>query len=455
MRGRLRSSHPGLLIGVGVPALLAMVIVGVAFAEITGPLSYLWRPLVVAGAAGALVGLVAFTLFGHLGTLIAASLVVLALRPTDWLALVPLVALLVLGAWLDRRGRRPGWLAPGALASSVGVILVIVAGMTGVRLARAAIHIGVPPTPTAAAPPAESNIYLVLLDAYGRPDTLRSLGIEIDPFLEELGGLGFDVYEEATSRYAWTPQTLAALFSGTNEGVPGGVGQRLGQRRLLKAIDGGALIGRAAASGYELVVIDPPLPHVTFSVGEHHAHPSINAFEATLIGRSPLAGLMGPDVLVDQLRARLDDDMRRLETLSGDDGRIVLAHFMAPHPPFLYALDGSEMPGPACWPRCDLFDTHMERMPMPRAEYVAGMAGNVAAINDRILPALEAIIERDPGAIVVLFGDHGTRMSVHDKEEWRHPFLAARTPGHPTLFGTAPDPGSTLRDILDAYAERR
>jgi hypothetical protein len=452
VRGRPGSSLSGALIAVGVPALLAMVIVGVAFAEITGPLSYLWRPLAVAGAAGAIIGLVAFIVFGHWGTMLAASVVLILLRPTDWPALLPLAALLLIGAWFHRRGRRPGWLAPRALASGVGIVLVLVAGMTGVRIARAAIHIGFPPQPTTAASAATTNIYLVLLDAYGRPDTLRSLGIEIDPFLDELGGLGFDVYEDATSRFAWTPQTLAALFSGTNDGVPGRVSERAGQRRLLRAIEHGALIERASASGYELVVIDPPVPHVTFTVGEHHSHPSINAFEATLIGRSPLATLVGSDVLVDQLRTRLDDDMRLLEALSEQDGRIVLAHFMVPHPPFLYRLDGSEMPGPECWPRCDLFDTHMELMPMDRAEYVAGLAGNLAAVNDRMLRVFEVIIERDPEAIVVLFGDHGTRMSVHDKEEWRHPFLAARTPGRPELFGTAPDPGGTLREILDAYA---
>lgn len=448
----LRSFGPAAVLrAAAVPALLAMVIVGVAFAEIAGPLSFLWRPLLIAAAVGTVVGLVAVALVGRAwGTISAAAIMVLLLRPNDWLVLLPLGMLLGVGAWLHRLGRRPGWLGPDALASGVGIVLVLLAGLTGARIVRA-IPVA-PVAPAAAAEPAAGpNIYLVLLDAYGRPDTLRSLGIEVDPFLDELRGLGFDVYQDAVSRYAWTSQTLAALFSGETDGVPGRVSTLPGQRRLLKAIDDGALIDRARVAGYDLIVIDPPLPHVTFTAGEHHGLPGITAFEATLIGRTPLATVIGADFLVEQLRERLDDGMTLLEDLSDGQGRLVFAHFMAPHPPFLYAPDGSELPGPACWPRCDLFDTHRELMPMAHDAYVHGLAGNVAAVNDRIGPVLERIIERDPDAVVVLFGDHGTRMSVRDKEEWRRPFLAARTPGRPSLFGSAPDPAQTLREILDAY----
>ena len=437
----------------GIPALLAMTIVLVAFAEIAGPPSYLWRPLFVAGATAFIVGMVAARLLGDAwGPIAGASIVFLMLRPTEWAVLaVPWGALLI-GQLLDRRARRPAWLAPRAVASGVGVVLIILFGLASVRVVRAA-HIAPNVAAASAATPASPNIYFVLLDAYGRPDTLRALGIEIDPFLGELEKLGFDVYEDATSEFAWTGQTIAALFSGTSEGVPGRPLSTLGQRRVLDAIDSGPLIARASDAGYELIVIDPPLPHVTFTAGRHLAHPSINAFEVTLIGRTPLGPLLGADLFVEQLRSRLDDDMERLEQLAAGPGRLVLAHFMFPHPPFLYGPDGSELGGPACWPRCDLFDTHMEPMPMDRASYVEGMTGNISAVNDRLVNVLGRMITTDPDAVVVLFGDHGTRMSVHDRDEWRRPFLAARTPGHPGLLGAAPDPADSLRRILDAYAD--
>lgn len=437
----------------GIPALLAMTIVLVAFAEIAGPPSYLWRPLVIGGATAFIVGLVAARLLGDAwGSLAGASVVFLLLRPTEWAILaVPWGALLV-GHLLDRRARRPAWLAPRAVASGVGVVMVLLFCLASVRVARAA-HIAPDVGAASATTPANPNIYFVLLDAYGRPDTLRELGIEIDPFLAELRELGFDVYEDAVSEFAWTAQTLAALFSGTSEGVPGRPNSILGQRRLLDAIDSGPLIARAHDIGYELIVIDPPLPHVTFTTGRHLAHPSINAFEVTLIGRTPLGAFLGADLFVEQLRSRVDDDMARLEQLATGQGHLVLAHFMLPHPPFLYGRDGSELGGPTCWPRCDLFDTHMEPMPMDRADYIEGLAGNVTGANERLVPVVRQMITTDPDAVVVLFGDHGTRMSVHDRDEWRRPFLAARTPSHPALFGPAPDLADMLRQILDAYTD--
>ena len=437
---------------VAIPALFAMTIVLVAFAEIAGPPSYLWRPLLVAGAAGAAIGLLGARLLGDAwGPIVGASIVFVLLRPEEWPILLLPWGVLLLGEALRRRARRPEWLTPRAVASGVGVVMVLLFCLAAARVIRAAHFapsVGIASRSGAPSP----NIYLVLLDAYGRPDTLRELGIDIDPFLADLRDLDFDVYEEATSHFAWTPQTLAALFSGTTEGVPGGPNRTFGQRRLLHAIDGGRLISRAYDVGYELIVIDPPLPHVTFTAGHHLAHPSVNAFEVALLGRTPLGAFMDADLIVDQLRDRLDDDMARLEQLAAGDGRIVLAHFMFPHPPFLYGRDGSELPGPECWPRCDLFDTHVEPMPMDRSTYIDGLAGNVAALNERLVPVLRRMIATDPQGVFVLFGDHGTRMSVHDREEWRRPLLVARTPDQPRLFGAAPDPADTLRQILDAYA---
>ena len=65
---------------------------------------------------------------------------------------------------------------------------------------------------------------------------------------------------------------------------------------------------------------------------------------------------------------------------------------------------------------------------------------------------VDAIIAKDPGAVIVLFSDHGSRYSLALKlTEWYHSFLAARTPGHPDLFAADPRPVNLLRTLIPTY----
>jgi hypothetical protein len=65
---------------------------------------------------------------------------------------------------------------------------------------------------------------------------------------------------------------------------------------------------------------------------------------------------------------------------------------------------------------------------------------------------VDAIVARDPGAVVVLFSDHGSRYSLDLRQtEWYHSFLAALTPGHPRLFADDPKPTAILRTLLPIY----
>jgi hypothetical protein len=57
-----------------------------------------------------------------------------------------------------------------------------------------------------------------------------------------------------------------------------------------------------------------------------------------------------------------------------------------------------------------------------------------------------------PNGVIVLFSDHGARYSLEMQEtEWPRSFLAARTPGHPDLFGEQPAPTILLRRLLETY----
>jgi hypothetical protein len=80
------------------------------------------------------------------------------------------------------------------------------------------------------------------------------------------------------------------------------------------------------------------------------------------------------------------------------------------------------------------------------------MKGDLATLNPKLLAMVDEIVARDPGAVVVLFSDHGSRYSLDLKTtEWYHSFLAARTPDHPNLFASEPIPTAILRTLLPIY----
>ena len=73
-----------------------------------------------------------------------------------------------------------------------------------------------PPAPLAV-PAKGPPTYIVLLDGYGRSDSLASLGIDNSSFIRELEGRGFDHYADAHSLHGWTQLTLTALLTGQIE----------------------------------------------------------------------------------------------------------------------------------------------------------------------------------------------------------------------------------------------
>jgi hypothetical protein len=83
------------------------------------------------------------------------------------------------------------------------------------------------------------------------------------------------------------------------------------------------------------------------------------------------------------------------------------------------------------------------------------MGEQIHALNPRLLGAVDSILSAHPDAVIVIFGDHGGRISAEETEEWHRPFLAARTPDHPRLFDREPGPDAILRILSETYYSGR
>lgn len=430
------------------------------FANAAFPTFYLFRPLLLVIPLAILLGLLAAWLARSHAPLASGAAVGLicfwATFSRHWWQVALLgMAWLVLVLVLRRMGR-PMSLIPRA-ASTATMAFVLVFFVTGV--VRAAFSAEGPVSPVAATQTATGpNIYIVLLDGYPRRDTLMNdMGIDNGPFEEALAARGFDVYDDAHTDRRYTDLTLMTLLTGTTDGVPLDTAPASEVQWLIRrALSAAELPRQAQTAGYEWDVIDSPAGHVTFSAGHHIQHGGVNTFEDNMLTESafgPIVKAFLPYLLTDSLRAHFERSVESLISLVDPDAhRLVLAHLFQPHLPFLWDADGTPTKDPFFWPRVNIFAAQIETMGMSLADYSASMKGDLATLNPKLLAMIDQIVARDPGAVVVLFSDHGSRYSLDLKTtEWYHSFLAARTPDHPGLFTSEPIPTAILRTLLPIY----
>jgi hypothetical protein len=283
----------------------------------------------------------------------------------------------------------------------------------------------------------------------------HDLGFDNAPFLGQLVERGFDLYEDARSARKHTELTLVSMLNASAEGVLLEPGTAQDKRAARRRLDQARLPALAMDAGYEYVVIDSPAGHVTFESGTHIRHGGLTTFEERLLAESWLGEIVAaaaPHWLTTSLRAHLDDSVSSVvELTEPGQGRLILAHLMAPHLPLLYAADGSDLPIPSYWPAHPLFASPIEDIGVSVDYYREMYPGHLAEVNHKVLEMVDAMLARDPDAVIVLFSDHGARYSFDVPEEWQRSFLAARTPGHASLFGESPTTTMILCDLFVAY----
>ncbi len=430
------------------------------FANDAMPTYYLYRPLAVVVPLAIVIGLLASWRFPIHAPIAAAVAVGAATFWATWMRHLPEIAaagavlLALFGVAWWRWRRIPTLPRSFSTATTVFVAIFFVSG-----LVRAALTFEAPIPPVVASGTATGpNIYLVLLDAYPRRDTLlNDMGIDNGPFEEALAARGFDLYDDSHTDRRYTDFTLMGLLYGTAAAAPPDSDLNFsGQWKLRRDLSLAPLPIEAQEAGYEYVVIDSPVGHVTFEAGRHIQHGGFTTLEDFMLAESvfgPMVKAWFPYLPTDSLRDHFEASVRSLEDLVDPSAhRLVLAHLFQPHLPFLWDADGKPLPVPFFWPLHKLLTGQIEVMGIGVEEYAASMRAELATLNRKLLAMIDEIVARDPDAVVVLFGDHGSRYSLALQEsEWYRNFTAARTPGHPGLFGDAPTPTTFLRTLLPTY----
>lgn len=444
------------------PVLTGLTFVLSRFLDSWAPANVLGRPLLVA----VLLIIIVQSALGIVvrnrdaGAFLATLLLLVAFDRdlASILALVALVPLLV-GAIRTRRVVPLDWgRLTGFLNLVTGMMLILTVARTAAIAVPDLMRVRDATPPAASASANAPDIYLILLDAYPRADTLTDeFDFDNARFLASMEGLGFAVADASRANYDLTPLTLISMLNMQQvdrlmPDPPSGVDAQA--REISRLIGDAAGIREARKLGYQIVAIPSPVPYLTMYAADRVLDSGrLNEFEHSLFqagGVLPVLRDIERPWAVDQHRLRILDSFAHLRTLAAEEEagpRLVFAHILAPHLPVVFGVDGSSRDGPGClWQMCP-----SDEQP-PDAEGREAIRGQIAYVNDQVLSTVERIIDasRRP-AVVVIFSDHGLRLDPGDRSEMLRNLFLSYAPGQTDLFPTDASPVNILPRILNAY----
>jgi hypothetical protein len=437
------------------PVLVAASFVVTVYADSGTVLEALSRPLLVAVGGAIVTQLACVALLRHLiNGSIAAVAVVAIVIDVRFVAIAACAVLIAV--FLRRTGRRP--LTSRAVGLVAWVLFVLAVGRLAISPAfdLSDLAPGNSITPDRVAGP---NIYLLMLDAYPREDTLLSYGLDNEPFSMELARMGFSLYPESQGSYQYTTQVLASMLNMKHldeidrlvPPPPSKVGQA---RALRQAVRFGSALQVLEQNGYRTVSTGFPSSVLTLrGVDEYIDRGDVTMFEHQVLRRTSLWPWVDEVWALPQLQSQVVNALDVVGQVAAQDSDrpvFVFAHVFGPHTPFVFDRSG-QIPRLSCDPECERWTFLHHEMPIGREEYEAAYADQVRYLNGLVLSAIDTIVTADPEAVVVVFSDHGARAEEGETDEWYRTFFAARTPGHPALFEQNPRAIAIFPSLFRAY----
>ena len=460
------------LLRYALPLAIPVAFVTATFAESQAPVDALWRPMVVALAVSVVVTALVRAVIrtAHLAQLTAGAL--LAVLVGAQLLALALVGVTTAQMVLSGRPGSAFSQMRGSFVATLGLAALIFMVFAVAGAIASVLPTG-DPGPDSTGPdvlpaPDGPSMYLVLMDGYPRADVLLDrFGFDNSAFLSDLESREFDVAEASRSNYTATQLTLATMFhmryADEISGLVPGPSDPPDQYRLLtRRINDGVALDVLKTAGYRIVTSVSAVSDASlFAADVVRDSGQITLFEEQLLRLSLGARIvhsLAPDVLANQQRQRVHSNFQHLKETAAsesDDPTFMLAHVMLPHTPHLFAATGASVRLPECYPvRCQMWESRAELLGLDEEAFTSSMTEQIAYTNQLVIASVDAIIEADPDAVIIVFSDHGTRYRDDVPEEHFSNFFAARTPGFSGLFPEDVSPVNILGRLFEAYLGR-
>ncbi len=262
------------------------------------------------------------------------------------------------------------------------------------------------------------NIYVIILDGYGRFDRLKDYyGVDSSRFEKKLRELGFYIASDACANYHKTIHSLNALLNMNYIEVtaPELTEDLSSTTPLVAHLNHNQVMSTLKSMGYSVTAV------VTGYSGTGRFDDTdetlmlkgvTTEFQDVLIAKSPFRSLLKifgrRSYLVNFQyyvhRQRLQYAFDIVPRQARQAPQFVFAHIMTPHPPFVFKRDGSPVNH-----RHDfsMYDGNDIVRLLGKKRYIAGYAEQIVWVNELAGRMLERLIAADPSAMILLTGDHG------------------------------------------------
>lgn len=267
-------------------------------------------------------------------------------------------------------------------------------------------------------PETRPDIYIIILDGYGRQDVLRTIyNHDNSKFISQLRARGFYVAAASHSNYVQTTYAVASLmnFDYVQPWLPSYdyyqyLVQPVQENRVYQLLD---------QIGYTTVSFEGELTYTEIKDSDVYLSKflPLNKFESLFLVDSPFEPLSNifnlklPIPGYKAHRERIRYALNELKEIpaSTPGPKIVYTHILAPHPPFVFDGDGNAIQQERPYRVWDA--DFLEGSPQ---EYWDGYREQVMFLNGEIIKTIDAILAKsETPPVILLMGDHGPGSMFH------------------------------------------
>lgn len=261
------------------------------------------------------------------------------------------------------------------------------------------------------------DIYFLVLDGYGRGDVIQDIfGYDNSEFAGILKSKGFYLADSAHSNYC---QTLFSLAATTNMTYVDSLGQpdieSIDRVWLGEKLQNNRLFDFFRRLNYELIAFSSGHQYTEFDgVVDHYINPAdgLTEFNRLLLNTTPMP-LFSSDSTSEfgYHRRRVKQSFDILSQLDKySSPKFVFAHIVSPHPPFVLDENGNPTQPAGKFRFQD--GSHYYIDGGTHDEYVKGYVNQMKYVNKRVLEVVDDILSQNENTIIVIQGDHGSRMEL-------------------------------------------
>ena len=267
------------------------------------------------------------------------------------------------------------------------------------------------------------DIYLIVLDAYGRDDELREhFGLE-KGLGSRLRELGFYVADESSANYSTSIHSIPSLL---NAGYIQGLLPRTTKALLIKLLHENRVVKFLRRRGYETISYDSGFVLTQLKDADQYIEPPptqvilgmsvrLTAFEHGLLPSTPLdtwvrrvADLSPYAEHRERILHGLSDISRHADN---PNPTFAFLHVLAPHEPFVFDEDGRDVsPNDLPYKLNRIY--HDPDQPLEPGqvgpEYARRYRAQASYLTERVTATAREILRRSPEPpIILILGDHG------------------------------------------------